>query len=65
MEGAILFHVSLGDLRVIVRFGIMYNLTINMLLGTSFNYRFIGGIFPAKRKFGSWHSHLVAVLSAR
>lgn len=64
MEGTILLHVSLNDLRVRLWSGIVLILAVDMLLGTSFIYRFAHRIFLANRRVALWHSHLIAILAA-
>lgn len=42
--------VLMGDLRVCIWFGVVKNLVIDLLLGTSFINRCIRGVFPSERK---------------
>lgn len=64
MEGTILLHVRLGDLYVQVGFGIIHNLAVKLLLGTSFTDCFTREILPAECKVVPRHFHPVAIISA-
>lgn len=65
LDGTIILHLRLGDLRVRVCFGVVPNLVVDFLLGTSFSDRFIRGIFPSERKIVPWHSHPVTILASQ
>lgn len=62
VEGVILLHVQLGDLRVRVWFGVVKNLAVSVLLGTSFIDRFVTGIFPPERKVVPQNSEPVDII---
>lgn len=66
MDVKILFHICFGALcnRVWfdrVCFGIVPNLSVDMLLGTSLIDGFFHGNFLSEQKFVPWHSHPVAI----
>lgn len=63
LDGTILLFVKIGELRVRVWFGIVKNLAVDILLGTSFIDRYIQGIFLSERKILPWHSQPVPILS--
>lgn len=62
-RGEINFHVHFEVLYVRVLFGVVFNLAVDMLLGSLHIDSFIRGILPSNRKFVPWRSHPVAILS--
>lgn len=60
----ILLYVRLCDLWVRAWFGIVDNIPLDMLLGTSFIAHLICEIFPSELQDVSLYSHPVAILSA-
>lgn len=62
--GKMLLFVRLGYLPVRVRFGIVENLALPVLIGTSYIDQFIKDIFPMKRMILPVHSGAVAILLA-
>lgn len=63
VKGNILFRVLLGSFCVQVRFGVVANLAVYMILVTSFLDKTLRSIFSFGRKVIPWHSHLVSILS--
>ena len=63
LVGVIPIVIRLGDLKVRVWFGVIEELAVPVLLGTSFADRFIQGIFPQERKVVPNDSGPVAILS--
>lgn len=55
VEGAMLLHVSIGDLSVRVCFGVVTTLAVQLLFGTSFFDRFVKAIFPKERQIVPQH----------
>lgn len=53
-----------GDL-CLVKVGIFDNLAVDMLLDTTFIAFFIFKIFPVEFRFVPWHSHPIAIISAK
>lgn len=64
VEGVIPMFVRIGDLRVRAWFGVVENLAVDILVGTSFIDRCIRGIFPTERKIVPWHSRPVSILTS-
>jgi len=64
IEGVILLHVRVGELRVRVWFGVVSKLAVPALLGTSFIDSFIRAILPLDRKILPLHSPPVAILDS-
>lgn len=64
LEGVILRHVRLGDLRVRVWFGVAVKLTVPILLGTAFIDCFIRVIFTPERRVVPLQSHPVENLNS-
>lgn len=58
-----LLIVQLCNLSVRVWFGVLENLTVDVLLGPSFIDRYIHGILPSTRKVVPWHSAPVPILA--
>lgn len=65
VEGIMHLYVRMGDLRVRSWFGVVENLVIDVLLGTSFMYRCIRRIFPSEQKIVSLHSRPLANISTQ
>lgn len=65
VDGIVPLFVHLGDLRVCTWFGVVDNLAVNLLLGTSFIDPCIGEIFPTERKVVPRHSRPVAITSTQ
>lgn len=62
VECAFLFHVSIRDFRVCVWFGVVTNLAVQILVGTSFMSLFFKDIFPKEARKFLQHSRLGAIL---
>lgn len=56
--------VGIDDLRVRTWFRVVENLTVDVLLGSFFIYRCIGGIFQSEHKVVPWHSHTLSVIAS-
>lgn len=63
LDRLIHFHLRLGELSTHIWFSVALNLAVDTLLGTSFTYRFIRGIFPSERKVALWHSQPVTIIA--
>lgn len=62
LDGIILLFIRIGDFSVREWFGIVGNLALDILLGTSFIYRHIRGVFSSERKVVPWNSSLASIL---
>lgn len=62
IEELFLLHLRLGDLCTLIWFGIAPQLSVNMLLGTSFKDRFIIRIFLSEIKVVPWNSPEIPIL---
>lgn len=61
LDGLILVHLSIGNIKTRVWSRIVALLAVEMLLDTEFIYRFIGGIFPLEQKVEPAHFKPVAI----
>ena len=64
LVGVLPLFIRMGDLKVRVWFGVVENLAVPVLLGTSYIDRFVQGIFPQERKVVPNDSRPVAILSS-
>lgn len=63
LDGIVLLPLCTGDLQTRVWFGIVLNMSVSLLLGTSFIDHFMRGNFPAERKVVPRYSQPVDILS--
>lgn len=62
VDGLILFHIRLVDLRVMAWFGIVTLLTFPLLFETSCIDRLFSGISPQEPKVVPFHSYPVSIV---
>lgn len=58
----ILLHLLIYDLRILAWIGVVDNVAIGLILGTSLIDKYTQGIFPAKRKLMSWNPRPVDIV---
>lgn len=61
IEGAIKLVVLLGDLYVYLSFGVLDDLVLKIILGTSYIDRFITELIPLERRIVQFHFWPVAI----
>lgn len=61
--GQVMLFVQLGDLHVHVQFGVVDNLAVLVLIGTSIIVTFVKGIFPMEPLIVPIRCHPVAIIS--
>lgn len=57
-------YLQIGDLQNCVRYRIVSNLAINILLNVSFRDQLIHGIFPSKRGVVPWQLQPITILAS-
>lgn len=62
LDGSNLLFVQIGGLSFRLWFGVVENLVVDVLLGTSFIDRYIHGIFHSKREVAPWNSLSAPIL---
>lgn len=62
IEDMVQLFISNGNLRILIWFGIVENLGVGVLLGTSFIERCIYSIFLNEQKVVIWHSSTVEII---
>lgn len=62
-EGVILLHLQIGNPRVDVWLGVLEDLAVDLLLGTSFMDRYVRDSFSLERKRVPWRSRPFYILT--
>lgn len=60
--GAIILYLTMGEARVRVVFEIIKNVSVSIVLGTSFIEKFVNRILPSERNMDPYNSWLVPIL---